>query len=170
MKELVEMVNEEIGLQLRDDKKKLDEVERQLISVSQKLLKYFTAFENGAMSEEDAGTRVKELRGEQVRLQKIQDEVLANIDTDSPAKLDTRQVAGYAEDMRALLAEGTLTEQKAILKSFVKRVDYETEKVTISYTIPMPVASDRLALEEVLLIEPNGRPYGSRTSNLLIKS
>ena len=170
IKELVEMVNEEIGLQLRGSKERLDEIEKQLTSVGQKLLKYFTAFENGTISEEDAGTRVKELRGEQARLQRVKDKILANIESDNPVKLDARQVAEYVEDMRALLVEGTLTEQKAFLRSFVKRIDYESEKVTISYAIPLPVASDRLALEEVLCMEPCSEPPESRTLNLLIKS
>jgi site-specific DNA recombinase len=170
MKELVEMVNEEIGLHLRDGKEKLHEVERQLTSVSQKLLKYFTAFENDTISEEDAGSRIRELRDEQVRLQKIKDEILTNSESDNPSTLDARQVAEYAEDMRQLLAEGTFTEQKAILRSFIKRIDYEPKKLAISYTIPLPVTSNRLAIEEVLCMEPSGEPPESRTLNLLIKS
>ena len=90
------------------------------------------------MSEEDAGTRIKELRTEQARLQRIKDEILANIEPDSPAKLDTELLAEYTEDMKALLAEGTITEQKAFLRSFIKRIDFVPGQVSISYTVPCP--------------------------------
>ena len=65
---------------------------------------------------------------------------------------------------------GTFTEQKAFLRSFVKRIDYEPEQVTISYTIPLSVERNKLALEEVLCMGPNGEPPGTRTSNRMIKS
>ncbi|MBI2859866.1 MAG: recombinase family protein [Chloroflexi bacterium] len=139
MTQLVEMVNEEIGIQLKNGRERLDEVERQSTSVGQKLLKYFTAFENGTMSEADAGSRVRELRAEQERLHRIKDEILANIEADNPGRLDANQVVQYAEDMRTLLAEGTITEQKTLLKSFVRRIDFEQGRIAINYMIPMPV-------------------------------
>ena len=73
-------------------------------------------------------------------------------------------------DLKALLEKGAFTEQKAFLRSFIKRIDYEPDQVAISYTIPMPVGQDKLALDEVLSMEPCGRPYRSRTCDTLLKS
>ncbi len=61
-----------------------------------------------------------------------------------------------------MLEEGAFTEQKVFLRSFIKRIDFEPDQVAISYTIPMPVGQDKMALEEVLSIEPNGRPCRSK--------
>jgi len=38
---------------------------------------------------------------------------------------------GYVEDLRGLLGSGSILEQKAFLKSFVKRIDVSSSEVTI---------------------------------------
>ena len=72
--------------------------------------------------------------------------------------------------LKVLLEEGAFTEQKTFLRSFIKRIDYAPDKVAISYTIPMPAGEDKLVLDEVLSMEPCGRPCRSRTCDTLIKS
>ena len=76
----------------------------------------------------------------------------------------------YVKDLKALLEEGAFTEQKAFLRSFIKSIDYAPDEVAISYTIPMPVGENKLVLDEVLSMEPYGRPCRSRTCDTLIKS
>jgi site-specific DNA recombinase len=168
--ELVNMVNEEMGLLKRDGKDRMDEVEKQLKSINEKLLKYFVAFENGTLAEGDAAPRIKELRVEQSKLEKVKEAILAECESDKPAQLDAPQVVEYVKDLKGLLDEGTFAEQKAFLRSFIKRIDYAPDKVTISYTIPMPVGKVKMAMEEVLSMEPLGEPPGTRTQDQSIKS
>ncbi len=167
---LVEMVNEEVNLLAKQGKERLEEIEKQLKSINDKLLKYFVAFERGTLTEDDAAPRIKELRAEQVRLQNIKEDILAEGNSDRPRQLDAKQVMEYAKDLKTLLEEGAFTEQKAFLRSFIKRIDYKPDEVAISYTIPMPTGEDKLVLDEVLSMEPYGRPYRSRTCDTLIKS
>ncbi len=122
------------------------------------------------MAEDDCAPRIRELRAQQSLVQKTRDEIRDVIASDAPDRLDTSQLIEYTKDFRALLAEGTITEQKAFLRSFIKRIDYEPGKVAISYTIPMPVEENRMATDEVLSMEPNGEPRRTRTSNRMIKS
>jgi site-specific DNA recombinase len=50
---VVQVVNEEISLLAGSKQERLSEIERQLDSVGQKLLRYYTAFEKGTMTDED---------------------------------------------------------------------------------------------------------------------
>ncbi len=159
IKTMVGMVNEEMGLHRKQIKGRLVDVEHQLNIINQKLLKYFTAFENGTIDEADAGMRIKELRTEQEKLKKVKEETLADIESDSVIKLNVQQVAEYANDLKTLFAEGTIVEQKTLLKSFVKRIEYEPKQVTVSYTTPLPMAKEITAVEEVLSMEPFGEPW-----------
>jgi len=166
----VRMVNEEIRLLSSQRQERLGEISKQLDSVNKKLLKYYTAFENGTMSDSDAAPRIRELRTEQIRLQKANEEAIADLEDTEPKELDTRQVLGYVEDLRALLSTGAFLGQKAILRSFIKRIDFNTDQVAIKYTIPMPVAKDRISRSEVLSIGTCGEPCRTRTYDTLIKS
>ena len=78
---LVKLVNEEMGLLTRQGKERLEEVEKQLKSINEKLLKYYMAFENGTMDEDDAAPRIKELRAEQGKLQNIKEGILAEVES-----------------------------------------------------------------------------------------
>jgi len=86
---------------------------------------------------------------------------LAERDERKPYQLDTKQVLEYANDLKELLAEGTFREQKAFLRSFIKRIDFAPDKIAISYTIPVPIEQDRLGFDEVLFMGTNGEPNTS---------
>jgi hypothetical protein len=75
-----------------------------------------------------------------------------------PKGLDTEEVLRHTQDLKVLLSKGTLTEQKAFLKSFIRRIDLGLGQVAIDYTIPVPVGKDRTSEREVLSIERLGSP------------
>ncbi len=54
---------------------------------------------------------------------------------------DPQIVRHYASDLRNLLAESCITEQRSFLKSFVERIDVGDSEVKVYYTIPMPPSS-----------------------------
>ena len=163
---LARMVNEEIRLLSGRRRGRLDEIEAHLESVNQRLLKYHIAFEKGTMSDDDCAPRIREFRTEQTRLQRVREEAFADLEDAAPRELDAEQVLGYVRDLKALLSKGTFIEQKAFLKSFIKRIDFEPGQVAISYTIPVPIAKGNKSEREVLSIEPNGGPLWSRTTDL----
>lgn len=165
---LVNMVNEEIRLFTSQKQERLKEINKQLDSINQKLLKYYMAFENGTISDEDAAPRIRDLRNEQTKLQKAYDEALVDMENTNPEELDSQYVLSHVEDLKDLLSSGTLLKQKAILKTFIKKIDFDTDRVAINYTIPLPVEEDRKSKREVLSIGSNGGPFSliDRTANI----
>jgi len=75
-------------------------------------------------------------------------------------------VLDYVKDFKALLSKGTFVEQKAFLRSFIKRIDFEPSQVAINYTIPLPVEKGKTSEREVLSIEQSGGPFWTRTRDL----
>ena len=53
------------------------------------------------------------------------------------ALADDRLVRSYVEDLKELLDENPLAEQKAFIRSFVKEVKVRGKEATLTYTIPL---------------------------------
>jgi site-specific DNA recombinase len=170
LSDLVRMVNEEMGFLAGRRQERLEEIGRQLESVNQKLLKYYLAFEKGTISDDDAAPRIRELRAEQIKLQGAKEEALVELEDTEPKELETEQVLHYVKDLKALLSKGTFMEQKAFLRSFVKRIDFEPGQIAIDYAIPMPAEGDKASEREVLSIRRFGSPGRIRTYNQAVNS
>ena len=168
--DLVGLVNEEMKLLESHKRDRLGEIEKELESVNQKLLKYHLAFEKGSMSGEDAAPRIRELRSEQTRLQRMSDEALALQDHSDLQTIDAKQLLDYVGDLKDLLSKGTLMERKSFLRSFVKRIGFEPGQISIDYTIPMHAEQDGTCDREVLSIKQVGSPSWIRTNNLAVNS
>jgi site-specific DNA recombinase len=79
-------------------------------------------------------------------------------------------VLGYVQNLKTLLSNGTFIEQKAFLRSFIKRIEFEPGQVAVDYTIPMPIGKDRTSEREVLSIKRLGSPGRIRTCDLAVNS
>lgn len=55
---------------------------------------------------------------------------------------DLKTLNNLAEDLADLLQNGTIMEQKAVLRSFVKRVIINRPDITLDYTIPLVEEKD----------------------------
>ncbi len=53
-------------------------------------------------------------------------------------QVDFDLVKAYAHNLQALLTEAELTERKAFLRCFIKRIGVKDEQVTIHYSLPLP--------------------------------
>ena len=168
--DLVRMVNEEIHLLVGRGQERLEETEKRLESVNERLLRHYTALETGKLDFDDLAPRIKDLREEQNKLQKARDEVLAGLEDSKPRELNKEEVIRYVQDFKVLLSKGKLVEQKAFLRSFIKRIDFDPTRVAIEYTVPMPAEKDRTSEREVLSIEQIGSAGRTRTYDQAVNS
>jgi len=91
-------------------------------------------------------------------VQKLRDEAVAQLEDTHPRELDRDEVLLYVEALKALLSHGTFMEQKAFLRSFIKRIEFDPGQVAIDYTVPMPIDKDTTSEREVLSIRRYGSP------------
>ena len=71
---------------------------------------------------------------------------------------DPEVVREYAQDLKALLEESSIMEQKAFLKSFVERIEVDNSEIKVIYTIPMPPGNPLAETLGVLPSVHNGPP------------
>jgi site-specific DNA recombinase len=167
LEELVKLVNEELdsthGI-LRD---RLDTIDAELNEVKIKLSKLYGALETGKLSLDDLAPRIKELRTRQDELSKARIQTEADIVAQGAIHVDAEVVKSYAEDLKNLLQEANITESKAFLRSFIKRVEINNRQAVIHYNLPVPLYRSEKQSTEVLPIDTPGGAGGARTPYLL---
>lgn len=71
---------------------------------------------------------------------------------------DPEVVREYVQDLKALLVESSIMEQKAFLKSFVERIEVDDSEMKVVYTIPMSPDNPPAETVGVLPFVHNGPP------------
>ena len=166
LEELVRLVNEELdsthGI-LRD---RLDTVDAELNDARLRLSKLYDALETGKLGLDDLAPRIKELRTRQDELHKARLQLEAEMAADGATHVDAEIVKSYAEDLKSLLEETDITESKAFLRSFIKRIEINNCEAVIHYNLPVPPYRSDMQTAGVLPIDNLGGDRGIRTPDL----
>ena len=72
-------------------------------------------------------------------------------------------VRSYAEDLKAILEDPDAATSKAFLKTFIKRIEVDKDRVTVNYTLPVPPERKKAENLPVLPINTFGWEGGNRT-------
>ena len=158
LKELVRMVNEEIRACLKEDGDRLAQVEAQLKDLRARLQRHYLALETGKLDVDDLAPRIKELKSRIDELEVTRAVIRGEREDARFKPVDSSRIKGYVEDLRNLLSQGAITEQKSFLRSFVKRIEIYPPKVTLDYTLPLSEGSLPCVESEVLSIDKAGSP------------
>jgi site-specific DNA recombinase len=116
----------------------------------------------------DLAPRIKELKARQDELNKARVQLEADMVVEGVELLDAKAVKSYAHDLKNLLDDADITQRKSFIKSFVKRIMVDGEKIIVSYKLP---AREGVSMESAVLpIERLGGAGGARTLYLLTAS
>jgi site-specific DNA recombinase len=105
--------------------------------VDSRLGKLCDALETGEFKGGELAPRIKALFQKKEDLQQASSEAEEALRDRTIELADAGVVKAYVEDLRALLEESSIMEQKAFLKSFVQRIEVGDSDVKVIYTIPM---------------------------------
>ena len=75
--------------------------------------------------------------------------------------LDTEAVNSYVTDLRNILDESEVAQRKAFLRSFVKKIVVEKERVKLYYNLPVPPDGRKTDTVRVLPIDTPSGPEGT---------
>lgn len=150
-------MNEELdsahGL-LRD---KLDAIDAELNDVKMRLSRLYDALETGKLGLDDLAPRIKELKLRQDELTNVRVQTEADLVVGGVQHVDVEMVKSYARDLKNLLEDADFTQSKVFLRSFVKRMVIDGDKVRIEYHLPMPPEGKKAQSVSVLSIDtPSG--------------
>ena len=122
LRELVRLVNEEMDASAGDYRQRLDTIEEELAETERRLDRLYDALETGKMNLDDLAPRFQALRQRQNHLQAARCEVEELLTNRRIQLADMETVMRYVQDLRVLLSQGSLSEQKAFIRSFAKEV------------------------------------------------
>ncbi len=82
--------------------------------------------ESGQLEIGALAPRIKDVKSKIDGLENKQDELNENLGQEEIQLADYEVIKSYVSDLRELLSQGTIVEQRAFIKTFVNRVDYDT--------------------------------------------
>lgn len=158
LKELVELVNGELSASGRYFRERLDGLEAQIGHWQGRLERLYESLEMGSFHPDELAPRIREVRSKVEMLSKAKAEVEEARCAHKAQELDMETVLEYVKDLRHLLGESPIMEQKAFLKSFVQSIEINGPEVTVNYTVPLP--PDKATRETVRVLDfiPHGEP------------
>ncbi len=178
IRELVKMLDEEMDGAAREERERLETIEAELREIRLMLDRIWRVIEKTDLDVDDAAPRIREHMARKEQLE-LAAEKARNALAERRVLLDKAEVvAEFAADMADFLRTSDITESKAFLRTFIKRIAVEPGRATIHYTIPMPEDSPigRKDTAEVALAEGvrssvrDGGPGWIRTSDRAVMS
>ena len=161
LEELVRLVNEELDVGHAVIKGKISNIDIETHEVENRLSRLYDALETGKLDLNDLAPRIKELRAKQDELSKARVVAEAEMTLQGYQHLDTEAVNSYVTDLRNILDESEVAQRKAFLRSFVKKIVVEKERVKLHYNLPVPPDGRKMETVGVLPIDT---PSGDRVT------
>ncbi len=138
IRDLVRLLDEEMDGVARQQRKRLEALEKELEGVKRKLGRIWHVIETSDIEMTDAADRIREHRANKERLE-IAAEEARKILVERRQFLDSADtIAAFAEEMSEFLKSSEVTETRAFVQSFVKEIEVRPGKAVIVYSIPTP--------------------------------
>jgi len=150
LRELVRLTNEAINQAKDQSQEQLTVIAGQLAEAQGRLHKLYDALETGRLELDDLAPRIKALKGRINTLEEEQHSIQERMQEAKVALIGKAKVTAYVEDLRTLLSKGAFMEQKAFLRSFVKRIEVDHPRIALDYTIPLKAQKAEPLSREVL--------------------
>ena len=138
LEDMGKLTNEELAQTCNDEQDKIDIINAEIAEVYSRLGKLYDALETGEFKGGELAPRIKALfeKKEQLQQAKVTAEEALKYQTVELA--DPAVIQEYVQDLKALLEESSIIQQKVFLKSFVDRIEVDDSEMKVIYTIPIP--------------------------------
>jgi len=158
LEDVVRLTNEELAQQCNDEQDKIDILNAEIAEVDSRLGKLYDALETGEFKGGELAPRIKALFEKKEQLQQAKAEAEEALKYQTIELADPAVVQEYVQDLKALLEESSIVQQKVFLKSFVDRIEVDDSEMKVIYTIPMPSDNPLAETVGVLPFVHNGPP------------
>ena len=146
VRELVRLYNEEAAASTLNVDAQIAAIDRRLAEKRNALQRHFEALESGQLSLTDLAPRIKELRAEITGIEQERARATQTRALGAKPRIDADDAVAYLSDLEQLLAEGSVEEQRTVLKGFVTEIVKGDDAATVYYTLPMPPGQEKLGV------------------------
>ena len=134
---LVRLVDEEMDGVAREQRRRLETIEAELVDVKRRLDRLYDLAETTDLDIDDFKPRIRGHRERQAKLEATAEEVRAMLSERRVVLDHVETTTACAQDLSTLLNESELTERQAFIQSFVKEIIVMPGNALLRYTIPM---------------------------------
>ena len=138
LRDLVRIMNKEMDAASVEWRKQLNTIINEIADVERRLNRLYKVLETGKLRLDDLASRIQYLKNRKDMLESTRWELEWQLKDRKVELADNKTIRHYVEDLKNLLTESKLSEKRAFIKSFVKEVNVQDKKATLTYTIPMP--------------------------------
>ena len=160
---LAEEVTKEMSGSSEAYKTELNSVNAEMADVDRRLGRLYEVIETGKVVPSDIGPRIRELNEKRQKLQQRKGELLNLLEEQSIEVPSSEEVNECLIDLRNILEQGSLSEKKAFIQSFVQEITVLGDEAKITYTPPRIPQVQHEGVEPVLSIVRHGGAEGTRT-------
>lgn len=158
LEDVIRVTNEELSQQCHDELDRIDIINAEMADVDSRLGKLYDALETGEFKGGELAPRIKELFEKKEQLQRAKIEAEETLKCQKIELADPAVVKEYVQDLKKLLEESSIVEQKVFLKSFVDRIEVNDSEARVIYSIPIPPDNVPAETVGVLPFVHNGPP------------
>lgn len=166
IKKLILYVNQDMKIFEKDFEGKMTLLTLRLEEKLNRRKKLYNTLETGNMDIKDIAPRIKELNAEIEALEEEKRLLQTKRSEEQTILVSDEELNPYVDDLQETLFKGSISEKKGFLRSFIKEISIDYPTLEIEYILPLapdPNGGARLITREVLRIDQNGSPNGSRT-------
>ena len=138
MRELIAVVRSELEGKSKDQVQQIQKVEKEIAKLDSNQKRLVTALETTKNPPEKILERIEELDAEIAELRQTRKQAEEMVGDSMVITENPEEVIAYACELSKLLSEENVRAVRHLVETFVKRVWFEPEYVTIEYTIPLP--------------------------------
>jgi site-specific DNA recombinase len=160
--DLMNLTNQRIEALTKTERETLSILNSQLKDLDSRLERLYDALETGKLELDELAPRINSLITKRSQLERARQEALEVTDEKKLGIKDLKLMRSYAANLREALGYASITQQKAILKSFVEKIGVSKSFITIDYKLPMPPLNSENETIGVLDIVGSGRPCMSK--------
>jgi len=138
LEDLVRLTNEELAQTCGEEQERVKLISTQIVEVDNRLGKLYDALETGEFKGGELAPRIKALFQKKEELHQVKSEAEDALHYHTIELADPEVVQEYVQDLKKLLEESSIVEQKAFLRSFVEGIEVGNSELKVIYTMPMP--------------------------------
>lgn len=144
--QLIKLSNEDISSTMSSYRDELDLLTKTSNDVNHRLERLYDAIETGKVNLDDLVPRIRDLRNRQEQIQSRRLEIETEISDRKVELVDMDYLVSYVDDFQDLLTDGTLTEKRTFIKSFVEKIEVTGNEAVLTYS--MNGMLDRITLDK----------------------
>ena len=159
LKRLLWTINDEAKVFNDEYKQKMAKLDALINEKLARRAKLFEGVETGTFDLKDISSRLKSLNDEIASIETQKAELTKKNQSEQGFYISEEEMRPFVEGLQETLLEGTISQRRDFIRSFIKRIEIDYPQAKIDYFLPMPQKiKDRTPTDEVLSLAQSGVP------------